>query len=114
MKKNTLCLYKDTDSKWGSFGIEKVVPGKTFRLFQVIDNGDPLGQTLVATPYLNCDMETVENKMENLVDPDEGVSDDCFFWEVEGDDKQSQENFRRACEHYRTVYGVRGGILDKN
>lgn len=103
-----MAIYKNDDA----YGIEIEREGKTLRLMQVIDGGDPLGENLLACPYLNANLQTVKDNEKEFVDFENTKNEQCFFWEVSGDKEKSQKNFEEACTHYHNLYGIRGCIFD--
>jgi hypothetical protein len=110
---NNMAIYKEKTDFGDAYGITIEHDGKTLRLMRVIDGGDPLGENLLGTPYLNCNLNIVDNVEKEYADFENTDNKQCFFWEVEGDREQSQKNFKAACEHYHKIYGHRKGILDE-
>ena len=78
----------------------------------VLDGGDPLGENLLASPYLNKYRYTVESVEEEYVNFENTDNEQCFFWEVVNNKEESQKNFLEACKHYHDVYGVRRCVFD--
>lgn len=107
-----MAIYKEKTDFGDAYGITIEHDGKTLRLMRVIDGGDPLGENLLGTPYLNCDLNIVDNVEKEYADFENTDNKQCFFWEVEGDVEQSQKNFKAACEHHHKIYGRREGIWE--
>lgn len=104
-------IYKVNTNFGDAYGISIECNGKLLRLMKVVDGGNPLGENLLATPYLNCNLNAVESIEKEYIDFENTDNKQCFFWEVEGNREQSQKNFEVACNHYHEVYGIRNGVI---
>ena len=104
-------IYKVNTDFGEAYGITIERDGKQLHLMEVVDGGDPLGENLLATPYLNRNLNIIESVEKEYIDFENTDNKQCFFWKVEGNREQSQKNFEVACDHYHKIYGVRKRII---
>ena len=107
-----MAIYKEDTNYGSAYGIEIERNGKTLHLMEVVDGGDPLGENLLATPFLNSDLKTVENVENEYIDFEKTDNKRCFFWEVVGNMEETRRNFEIACKHYHEIYGVRDSAFE--